>query len=74
MKKKPVNKYNKIMEKFWMTVAIVSGIIVIYLMIRDGVVANLQLLVFPALAGAMYAFRVSFRKRQEKMDNHNHRT
>lgn len=54
------------MEKFWLVLAIASFIVVAYLFIADGINReNLQYLVFPTMAGAMYAFRLFVRKRME---------
>lgn len=55
------------MEKFWLIIAIVSLLGVFYFFVVEGVNRQtLTYLVFPALAGAMYAFRVTFRKRFER--------
>lgn len=59
------------MEKFWLALAIVSLIVVIYIFITSNGInrENIQYLVFPLLAGVMYGFRKFFRKRMEKMDH-----
>jgi hypothetical protein len=69
-KPKDQSKFSKVslvMEKFWLIIAIASLFGVFYFFIVDGVNRqNLAYLIFPALAGAMYAFRVTFRKRFER--------
>jgi len=58
------------MEKIWLVIAIASLLGVFYFFIVDGVNRQtLAYLIFPALAGAMYAFRVTFRKRFERNDD-----
>lgn len=65
-----LKKVSKIMEKFWLVIAIVSFLVVLYFFFTDGINrVTLQFLVFPALAGAMYAFRLTFRKRLERREN-----
>jgi len=56
------------MEKFWLTLAIASFVVVVYIFIGDGGLTreNAQYLVFPLLAGLMYGFRTYVRKRMEK--------
>lgn len=63
-----LKKVSKVMEFFWLVIAIVSLVVVIYIFISDkGISAdNAQFLVFPVLAGMMYGFRAGFRKRMEK--------
>ncbi len=57
------------MEMFWLSLAIVSLMVVIYFYFVDGITSeNIQYLVFPTMAGAMYAFRLFVRKR---MEHHN---
>jgi ABC-type bacteriocin/lantibiotic exporter with double-glycine peptidase domain len=60
-----MKKINKIMEAFWLILASVSLIVVVYIIITKGFLQNLQLLIFPILAGLMFAFRRIFRKRME---------
>ena len=62
---------SKVMEKFWLAVAILSLLFVLYIFFESGVINgnNAQYLVFPLLAGDMYAFRKSFRQRMEKNEN-----
>lgn len=57
-----------VMEKFWLALAIISLVVVIYIFISDKGLnrENVQYLVFPLLAGLMYGFRTFFRKRMEK--------
>jgi len=58
------------MEKFWLVIAIASLLGVFFVFVVKGVnQQTLTYLIFPALAGAMYAFRVTFRKRFEKNDD-----
>lgn len=70
-KNKKLRKVSIFMEKFWLALAIVSLVIVIYIFMTSGGINtdNAQYLVFPALAGLMYGFRKFFRKRLEKMDD-----
>ncbi len=57
------------MEKFWLVLAILSLLAVIYIFIVDGMSRNnIQYLIFPVLAGAMYGFRSFFRKRMENRE------
>jgi membrane protein implicated in regulation of membrane protease activity len=53
------------METFWLALAIVTAIFVGYLMATKGFSQNIQLLVFPIIAGTMFGFRRIFRKRME---------
>ncbi len=67
-----MRKVNIVMERFWLVLAILALLFVIYFFIVDGVNSRtLQYLVFPVLAGVMYGFRVTFRKRLERRDNQN---
>ncbi len=70
-KNKNLRKVTIFMEKFWLALAVVSLIVVIYIFITSRGITreNVQYLVFPLLAGVMYGFRKFFRKRMEKMDN-----
>ena len=66
---KGFNKVGRIMEIFWLSLAIVSLLVVVYLYIRDGISGeNLQYLVFPFMAGAMFFFRRFMRKKLERND------
>ncbi len=61
-----MRKVSLFMERLWLAVAIVSLLIVFYFFAVNGVnEVTLQYLVFPALAGLMYGFRYTFRKRLE---------
>ncbi len=61
-----MRKISIVMERFWLALAIVSLAVVIYFFLVDGVNRiTLQYLVFPALAGLMYGFRATFRRRNE---------
>ena len=63
------SKVSRIMEKFWLVVAIVSLFVVIYFFLAEGIDRRtLSYLIFPALAGVMYGFRVAFRKRFERSE------
>ena len=54
------------MERLWLAVAIISLGIVFYFFATNGVNGiTLQYLVFPGIAGIMYGFRYTFRKRLE---------
>ena len=64
------SKVSLVMEKFWLVIAIVSLLVVFYFFVVKGVNGEtLTYLIFPALAGAMYAFRITFRKRFERNDD-----
>ncbi|HKL03513.1 MAG TPA: hypothetical protein VJ911_07545 [Cryomorphaceae bacterium] len=65
-----MKRVSLVMEKFWLALAIISLLVVIYIFIVDGLNRNnVQYLIFPVLAGAMYGFRSFFRKRMEKNDD-----
>jgi uncharacterized membrane-anchored protein len=67
---KRMRKVSIWMERFWLLIAIASLIAVCYMFINEGVnKGTLQLLIFPALAGLMYAFRYTFRRRFEGREN-----
>lgn len=63
-----MRSFSIFMEKLWLIIAIVSFIVVIYMIITQGGFTrrNVQYLVFPFLAGLMYGFRTIFRKRMER--------
>ncbi len=67
-KKNNMRGVSLVMEKFWLALAIISLIVVIYIFVTDKGInrENAQYLVFPLLAGLMYGFRTFFRKRMEK--------
>lgn len=67
-KKNNIRGVSLVMEKFWLALAIISLIVVIYIFVTDKGInrENAQYLVFPLLAGLMYGFRTFFRKRMEK--------
>jgi len=67
-----MRKFSLIMEKFWLVLAIASLLVVFYIFYQNRNNWNSEMLtylVFPALAGAMYAFRTFMRKRLEKTQN-----
>lgn len=67
---KRFSKVSKIMEKFWLAVALISLLVVFYFFATEGVNrTTLSYLIFPALAGTMYGFRYAFRKRFDRDDN-----
>ncbi len=66
---KRLRKISLLMERFWLILAIVSLVVVIYIFATQGIDRRtLQLLIFPVLAGVMYGFRTFFRKRLEGQD------
>ncbi|MCH2215815.1 MAG: hypothetical protein MK086_11635 [Flavobacteriales bacterium] len=68
--KSSFTKVSVFMEKVWLFIAIATLIVVFYFFIVEGVNRQtLSYLVFPALAGAMYAFRTTFRKRFESNED-----
>ncbi len=61
------SKVGRIMEIFWLSLAILSLLVVIYIFFAQGITrANIQYLVFPGMAGAMFAFRYVMRRRMER--------
>ena len=68
--KSSFTKVSLVMEKVWLFIAIATLVVVFYFFVIEGVNRQtLSYLVFPALAGAMYAFRKTFRKRFESNDD-----
>ena len=49
--------YNKIMIYFWLTLSIVSGIVITYMCIQDGLERWMYYYVVPVLSLLMYFFR-----------------
>jgi hypothetical protein len=65
-----LKKVSVFMERLWLAIAIVSLVVVCYFFITEGVNARtIQYLVFPGIAGIMYAFRATFRKRFENRNS-----
>lgn len=58
--------YNKIMEIFWLSLAGITSLIVVYLLFTDGWDKNKFYLVFPAICFAMFFARRFMRRRMEK--------
>jgi hypothetical protein len=65
-----LKKVSLFMERLWLAIAIISLVAVFYFFLTEGVNARtMQYLVFPGIAGIMYAFRATFRKRFENRNS-----
>ena len=62
-----MRKLNRLMEHFWLAVAIGTGIAAVWVIVSDGFEEGRQWLLFPAIALAMFALRRFMRKRLEAM-------
>lgn len=60
-----MQRYNRIMEIFWLATAVVTLILGFYIIHEKGFTDNWLFLFFPFLAGAMYAMRRYLRKKEE---------
>lgn len=62
-----MNQYHKIMERFWLIVAIVSFVYAVYMMgkIQD-IGESVIYLLFPLVAGLLFYMRYYTRKRYER--------
>ncbi len=58
--------YNKIMEAFWLGLAVVTTIIVVYMIISGGWSKNQVYLIFPGICFMMFFARRFMRRRMEK--------
>ena len=65
---KNLNKINRMMEWFWLVVAIVSFVGVTVFACLGGETEGGVLFAFPCLAFLMYFFRRMFRKKMEKRE------
>lgn len=63
-----MNKYHRVMEIFWLVVAIVTAIFAGYQLSQGRTEDMTLMLVMPFVAGALFAIRRFHRKRMEKMD------
>ncbi len=57
---------NKVMETFWLLVALVTLGLAAYMIHHDGWDNAYLYLLFPLIAGAMFGLRRTMRKRMEK--------
>lgn len=65
-----MNKYNRIMEFFWLVTAVLTLLLGAYIINQKGFGDNNWVfLFFPLLASAMYAMRRHLRKKEEKKLN-----
>lgn len=64
-----MRKINRLMEHFWLAVAIGTALAAIWVIIVDGFDVGRQWLLFPAIALAMFVFRRITRKKLEAMDD-----
>jgi hypothetical protein len=62
-----MRKINRLMEHFWLAVAIGTGIAALWMMYMEGLAAGSQWLWFPGIALAMYFFRSFMRGKLEAM-------
>lgn len=66
-----LRKLSRIMEHFWLAVAIGTAVAAIWVIAQDGFEVGRQWLIFPAVALAMFFFRRFTRRRLEAMDDAN---
>lgn len=59
----------RMMEHFWLAVAIGTALAALWVIIVDGFEVGRQWLLFPAIALAMFIFRRMTRKKLEAMDD-----
>lgn len=64
-----MRKLNRLMEHFWLAVAIGTALAAIWVIVVDGFDVGRQWLLFPAIALAMFVFRRITRKKLEAMDD-----
>ena len=61
-----MNQYHKIMERFWLFVAIASFIFAVYKTGEIGIGESMMYYLFPFIAGILFYMRYFVRKRFEK--------
>lgn len=66
-----MNNYHRIMEKFWLVVAILTFVFGVYKVGQVGLRNALMYLAFPALAAGMFYARYYARKRFEDKEKNN---
>lgn len=64
-----LRKLSRIMEHFWLAVAIGTAIAAIWVIVQDGFEVGRPWLIFPGVALAMFFFRRFTRRRLEAMDD-----
>lgn len=64
-----LRKLSRIMEHFWLAVAIGTAVAATWVIVQDGFAVGRQWLIFPGVALAMFFFRRFTRRRLEAMDD-----
>lgn len=59
-----MQRYNRIMEIFWLVTAVVTLILGVYIIHKKGFADNWLFIFFPFLAAAMYAMRRHLRRKE----------
>lgn len=62
-------KIHIILEKFWLLIAILTSLLTLYLMFKDGFIAAKYYLLITGLVWGMFLVRRGIRKRMEKIEN-----
>lgn len=62
-------KFHIILEKFWLVIAIITSLLTVYLMFKDGFNPAKYYLLITGLVWGMYLIRKGIRKRLEKIEN-----
>jgi hypothetical protein len=63
-----MNKYNKIMEYFWLVIAIATALYAAYTLGKSGSENTILLVTMPFIAGSLFGIRRFTRKRLEKQN------
>jgi hypothetical protein len=61
-----MNQYHKIMEKFWLLMAIVSFVYAVYMFGKRGLEDSMIYFLFPLVAAGLYYMRYFMRKKFEQ--------
>jgi hypothetical protein len=64
-----MRKINRLMEHFWLAVAIGSAAAALWVILSDGWDEGGRWIWFPVIAGAMFVFRRVTRRKLEAMDD-----
>lgn len=64
-----LRKLSRMMEHFWLAVAIGTAVAAIWVIVQDGFELGRQWLLFPGIALAMFFFRRFTRRKLEAMDD-----
>ncbi len=62
-----MNQYHKIMEVFWLLIAVVSTVYAAYMAGKSSFEESFIYFLFPVVAGILFGLRYFMRKRFEKM-------